>query len=46
MSTRIVEIDMGHAGDGEAGADLSYDAERRRQELLDNAVESRPGYRV
>lgn len=42
---KIIEIDMGPAGEASAEVDTSYDA-GRRQELIDKAAESRPGYRV
>lgn len=41
---KIIEIDMGPAGEPSAEVEMSYDAER--QALLDKAAESRPGYRV
>lgn len=42
---KIVEIDMGHAGDGSEEVETSYDSERR-QKLTEKAVESRPPFRV
>ena len=42
---KIIEIDMGTAGQAAGEDKMSYDA-GGRQELLDKAAESRLGYRV